>query len=62
MSLDDLSPIRPPQSDDALNDERSQCDELLGGATLRLVNAWDPGSAADHELRKPDLRVKSLRD
>ncbi len=51
--------VRGPQSqsDDELNRERSQCDEELGGATLRLVNAWDPASAADQgEREMPNVK------
>ena len=39
----------PMESDDEMNRERSQCDEELGGATMRLVNSWDE-SGGDEEM------------
>ena len=31
----------PMQSDDEVNAEHEQCQEMLGGSQFRLINAWD---------------------
>jgi hypothetical protein len=47
----------PMENDDEMNRERSQCDEELGGATLRLVNAWDETAGPDQgESEMPGVK------
>ena len=47
----------PMENDEEMSMERSQCDEELGGATLRLVNAWDETAAADQgETEMPNVK------
>lgn len=60
MDLSDVSlqcTDPPTLGDDELNRESTQCEDEMGGATLRLVNAWDPAGAADQgEREMPNVK------